>query len=739
MPSPLPDRKTVPLDVIPSELLESVVTSKSYLPSQPGDYAGGLVQIRTRNFPAQRIMKLGLGTSYNTEATFANGLMVGDPGYDFLGLSDASWNLPGGVGDLRVTDANYDVDQLEQLGESFIGQWGPTPGELPVAQSFSLAVGNEASWFGDMPVGYLVAFNQGTDFSNRETVERVLTTSGAADPAVDYAGTTTTRTASVGGMANFSVEPTPRNRLTLSGMYNRSAEDEGRILQGYNLDFSTNQRNTRIRALVQDLLTAQLKGEHELGFLGDTRVAWRSAWSRTSRLEPNTREVLYRQVPDGRYLFDTFVQSGSIFHADLEEVGYGGGLDVDVPFALRGAPATLSFGGTADYKDRDAFARRFRFLPIGTLSEEVRAQEPNQLFTTETIDPLGFQLHEATFPGDNYSADQEILAAYLMADAEILPRLRFVGGARVEQATQTVTPLERFLTTAADLEPASLDNTDLLPGINLVYEATETMNLRLGLSRTLARPQFRELAPFQFTDYAGGYLTIGNPALERTRIRNYDLRWEWFPGLGSLVAVSGFYKEFTDPIETIVLSSTELMRTWVNAAEAVNYGAELEVRAPLGALAAVLEPISVNANVTWVESEVTTGGTVRVFLPFGAGLTDLSYTDTSRPLQGQSPYVANLGLTYGHVAHGTNVTVLYNHFGRRIDTVGGTSLPDIYEEDRGQLDLVLEQAFGRGLSAKVGVKRLLGSEVEFTQDGETVRWYDLGRVLSLSLSWDVGR
>ena len=140
-------------------------------------------------------------------------------------------------------------------------------------------------------------------------------------------------------------------------------------------------------------------------------------------------------------------------------------------------------------------------------------------------------------------------------------------------------------------------------------------------------------------------------------------------------------------------------------------------------------------SISWIPSEAVKG---LAKLPFGAGLTDLSYTDTSRPLQGQSPYVANLGLTYANVAFGTNVTVLYNHFGRRIDTVGGTSLPDIYEEDRGQLDLVLEQAFGRGLAAKVGVKRLLGSEVEFTQDGETVRWYDLGRVLSLSLSWDVG-
>ncbi|MBW3552353.1 MAG: TonB-dependent receptor [Gemmatimonadetes bacterium] len=737
LPSPEQDRKVVPLDIIPSSFLESVVTAKTYSPDQPGDYAGGLVQIRTRNFPARRIVELGLGTSYDTQASFATGLGGGGGGaYDFLAFDDGGRSLPP-LPAQRLTATNYAPGELEVFGEQFIGHWGPRRAQLPVAQSFSVAVGNEASWFdGEVPVGYLIALNQSTDYTNREMVERVLTTSGIDDPAVDYTGTVTTRSARLGGMLNFSVEPTPSNRLTLAAMYNRTADDEGRILQGYNLDFSTNQRNTRIRYLVQDLVSAQLKGEHELGSLGDTRVSWRTAFSRTARYEPNTREVLYRQVPDGRYLFDTFVQSGSVFHSDLDEAGLGGALDVEVPLRLRDLPASLSFGAAADLKERSAYARRFRFLPVGSLTEDIRARDPNQLFTRETIHPLGFQIQEATFPGDNYGADQQIRAVYAMADAEILPRLRLVGGARVEQARQTVSPIDRFLTTAAELESADLNDTDVLPGINLTYSPTEAVNLRLGLSRTVARPQFRELAPFQFTDYAGGYLTIGNPALQRTRIQNYDVRWEWFPGLGSLVAVSGFFKRFEQPIETIVLSSTELMRTWVNAEAALNYGAELEVRAPLGGLGRVLEPVSFNANLTWIESEVNTGGTVRVFLPFGAGLTDLSYTDRSRPLQGQSPYVANLGLSYA--AAGTNVTLLYNRFGRRIDTVGGSSLPDIYEEDRGQLDLVLQQVFGRGFSASLRAKRLLGSDMEFTQDGEIVRSYDLGRVVSLSVSWDLG-
>lgn len=737
--SPETDRKVVPLDIVPSSFLESVVTAKTYSPDQPGDYAGGLVQIRTRNFPTRPIVKLGLGTSYNSTATFASGVGYEGGSYDFLGFDDGTRGLPAVLPDQRITAASYSDVDLERFGEAFVGSWGPTPTTLPPGQNLSLAVGSQLHVLdGTVPIGYLLAVTQSTDHSNRGgVVERVFSSAGAAEPEVDYTGTHTTRSASLGGLLNLSVEPAPLHRLTLEGIYNRTVDDEARVLQGYNHDFGTDQRNTRIRYLAQELLSAQLKGEHEIATPGDTRLGWRGSFSMAGRYEPNTREVLYRQADDGRYLFDTFVQSGSVFHSDLDEIGYGGGADLRVPLRMLGASATLSFGGAADFKDREAYARRFRFLPVGFIPEEVAEREPDDLFTSTTIGPDGFEIREATFSGDNYEASQEVLAGYALLDTRILPRLRLTGGARVERTRQSVTPLSRFTSTGMELPGAELDDTDILPGLNVTYEATESMNLRLGLSRTLARPQFRELAPFQFTDYAGGFLTIGNPALERSRITNYDVRWEWFTDLDGLVAVSGFYKRFEDPIETVVLSSTELIQTWVNAAGATNYGVEVELRTCLGALGETFEPFDLNANLTWLDSEVSTGDSIAVFLPFGAGLRQLSTGDRSRALQGQSPYMLNLGLTYLSPTRGTNITALYNYIGRRIDSVSGASLPDIYEEGRGVLDLVLEHPFSHGLSAKVSARRVLGSDVVFTQGGDVVRSYDTGRVVSLSVSWNI--
>jgi hypothetical protein len=115
----------------------------------------------------------------------------------------------------------------------------------------------------------------------------------------------------------------------------------------------------------------------------------------------------------------------------------------------------------------------------------------------------------------------------------------------------------------------------------------------------------------------------------------------------------------------------------------------------------------------------------------------LAVVPKNRALQGQSPYVANLGLAWASA--GLSASVLFNRFGRRIDAVGGQATPEIYEEARSQLDAVVEFPLRSGWKAKLSANRLLGNEVEFTQGGGTLRSYDVGRSLSLSLGWGVGR
>ena len=740
--SPVPDKKVIPLDIIPSDLLQSIVTSKSYSPDQPGDYAGGLVQLRTRDFPANRILSFSASGGWNSTATFKDGLGYAGGSRDILGFDDGTRDLPASVPrDRQVSPSTFSDQELQAIGRGFQGGWGPTNRSLPPNFGLGASFGDEIDLGGDKRLGFITSLNYSSSQSvRRDLVERVFSTSGVADPEVDYGGEIAERSVGIGGLANVTFQPRASDQIKVAAVYNRLTDDVSRVLTGFNLDSNTNQWNSRVQYLGQSLLNSQIEGEHLLGFLGDATFNWRGAVTRATRYEPSTREVLYREF-GGEFYWDDFIQSGSVFHQDMVDSGWNGGASFKLPFELSGLPASIGLGASTDRKDREAYTRRFRFRPQagGMIDNDVRTLSPDELFGGDHgyIGPDGFEIRESTFRTDNYDAAQTVDAAYIMADFEPISGFRLSGGARVERTQQDVTPRDLWDTGLEPIEGADRESTDVLPAVNATVEVTESMNIRASASRTLARAELRELAPFSFADYAGGFLVIGNPELDRTRITNFDLRWEWFASPQAVVAVSGFYKRFLDPIEVSVLPSSELIKTWVNAEEADNYGVEVEARSDLGFLSEGLSSLAVNGNLTLVESDVTTGSLINVYLP-GTGATELSVVPKNRALQGQSPYVANLGLTWATPA-GASASVLFNRFGRRIDAVGGQSTPEIYEEARSQLDAVLELPLASGWKAKLSANRLLGNEVEFTQGGGTLRSYDVGRSFSLSLSWGSGR
>jgi TonB-dependent receptor len=316
-----------------------------------------------------------------------------------------------------------------------------------------------------------------------------------------------------------------------------------------------------------------------------------------------------------------------------------------------------------------------------------------------------------------------------MLDLAVASGLRLTGGVRLERVNQKVVPYDLFPLGLPPVDSAVLDDADWLPGINATWSPAETHNLRLAFSQTVARPEFREQAPFDFVDYAGGFLQVGNPSLKRTQIRNYDVRWEWFPGLGDLVAVSGFYKSFRHPIEAVVFPSSELIATWDNNDAATVYGAELEVRTDFGFLTEGLQSLTISSNLALIHSSVQTGDSLR--LPNGAAV---AVEPRTRPLQGQSPYTVNLSLSYVHPGAGFTITGLYNRFGPRIDKVGTQVLPDVFEEPRDQLDLVVEQPLGRRANAKVTASNLLDEPAVFTQAGQLVRRWSIGRTFTVGIS-----
>ena len=738
--SPVPDRRVIPLDMFPTDLLESVVTSKGYTPDQPGDHAGGHVELRTRSYPLEREFKVNISSGYNSATTLQDGLRYAGGGLDFLGFDDGTRALPSLIPTDRQVrfGSNFTRADLAGIGQAFQGDWGPTAQTARPPLSASVSLGDESEVFGRR-LGYVASVNWSDSPSTRsDYVERQFVGSNLESfvAEFDYQGQLSTRNVTLGGLLNGSMELATGHELRANLVYSHLSEDQAREFRGFNLDSNTDQLNTRIQFIEQSMFNGQLEGTHLLPWAGESLLDWRAGYTLANRYEPNTREVLYRLAPDGRFLFDNFIQSGSVFHQDLEDAGASGAIDLEVPFTVSGLPSAFKMGGSLQVKDRDVYTRRFRFLPVpgGRINNDIRALSPNQLLAPGHIGTDGFEIAESTFRADNYDGADDRAAAYAMLDMSLGERLRVSAGARFERTKQDVVPFDLAQTAQTPLESADFQSDDILPALNLTFELSPRMNLRGGASRTLARAELRELAPFGFADYAGGANVVGNPNLQLTTIDNLDARWEWFFRPGAVVSVSAFYKGFTNPIEVSILPSTELLKTWVNAPEANNVGLEVEFRSDLEIVAESLENVLLSTNLTLVDSDVTTGDRVLVYLP-GAGTTELGIRGENRALQGQSDYVVNGSLTWETRWDGT-ASVLFNRFGRRIDAVGGLGLPAEFEEARSQLDLVIAHPLGERTGLKFSATRLLGNVVTFKQFGEVLREYDLGRNVSLSFSWE---
>jgi outer membrane receptor protein involved in Fe transport len=275
-----------------------------------------------------------------------------------------------------------------------------------------------------------------------------------------------------------------------------------------------------------------------------------------------------------------------------------------------------------------------------------------------------------------------------------------------------------------------LDSGDVLPALSLVYSLTPATNLRFSASQTLNRPEYRELAPFKYTHVVGGFAVTGNPSLQQAEIVSFDARWEWFPAGGEVVAASIFYKDFTDPIESVVITGAELVESYENVDSAENLGAELEFRRNLAIVSESLSHFDLIANYTWVDSQVTIDD------------AQTAGTNLERPLVGQPDNVLNLILDWTRPQSDTGMRLLYNFVDDKIAFAGFFGLPDVVEEARSSLDFTFTQGLGflgghslHGLSLKFSLTNLLDEERNWTQGGQTYRLYQPGIGTSLSIGY----
>lgn len=751
VPSPDPTRRVVPLDLFPTDIIDSIAVQKSYSASMPAEFGGGTIALRTRGIPFKPVAKVSGTLGFSPSETFQDGLGYGGGTSDWFGYGNGVRRLPD---DLATATQNrnflreqtpvfpqgFTPAQVEQFGESLATRGYDTERQkIGPKAGFGASLGN-AYAFGPEDsynqYGFLFSMRYNSEWNQIDEQRREFRASNQGLVERNRADVNRTiQNIELSGFLSAGLFLGENHQFKATTVFARLTDDETRRSQGE--DDSQQVRNTLLRWIETQLLSQQLSGEHTFVDANNLNFTWTLTGATAKRIEPNTRFYRYDlDSSSNSYVFSRFAESNSQRFGALDDQSKSLDFAFKYPIALEDyGTLELSAGGSATNRDREADLRSFAFNTGGVqgIPESVfRLQDPSMIFTPQNIRPNGFRLFETTRATDNYVADQSLRGYFFQADYNYNDKFRINLGLRRETNDQSV---RTFSISDPNAPPvlSSRDEGDNLPALNATYFFDDKKQLRFGYSETLSRPDFRELSPAPFLDPVQDVDTIGDPNLKTTGLKNYDLRYEQYFSSTESFSVALFYKDFSNPIEKLRIGGgSGFLQQLANADAANIYGLELDVFKGLGFLNGKagglwgidFERFFVSANYSRIKSEISLNPVQAAF-----------QTNLDRPMQGQSPYVSNLQFGYISKDRSKEATLLFNRAGERIAQVGVQTQPDIYEQPFNQLDFTYRQKLWQDWTLRVRARNLLDPNVEFTQGGFTTREYKVGRELSFSLEW----
>lgn len=730
VPSPDPTRRVVPMDLFPTNILESVLVQKTYSPDRQAEFAGGTVELRTRGIPDAFFFNLNLQAGINDRTTFQDGLNYKGGGADFTSYDDGARAMPDSLSDV-INNGNLQPAsafnpngvtpaQLEKIGENLSGVWDVNRNKRGPDSGFQASMGDSIS-FGDFRLGYIAAAGWKQEFRNQNELNREFASARLIETQ-NLDVLRSLREIAVTGYAATELEYKDAHRLFAKTMFLRQSIDEARISEGFVDAETTDIRRTRLRFFSNQLLMNQFGGEHRFDWLKDFSINWLYTDSTANRDEPKTRDYRYDlSQQTGNYIFSQRADSNVMTYADLIDKDQSWRVDGKLPLQLTpNHKLTLSSGFISQHKSRDASSQRFSYFRFGPdASNTAITSQPSveSILQPQYIGANGFQLRDVTRKSDQYTASQNLLAYYGKLDLMSFDRVNITGGLRWEDNDQRVNTFLRSLPTTAQL-----NRIDMLPSVVATFFLTDKQQIRAGFSQTLSRPDFRELSSAPFFDMNTNQETVGNPELKQTAITNWDLRWEYYLSPTENIFAGFFWKDLTKPIELVAQPGTGALNTYQNADKAHVYGFEWEILKKLDFVHPGLKNFYVGGNYTWSQSNVEL-----------TAQNLIAQTTNNRPLQGHSEHIMNFQVGYDNPQWKTQATLLYNVSSKRIMAAGVQTAPDKYEQPMHQLDFVVSQNVYKGLSAQFSAQNLLDDDIRITQGDEIARQFRRGRFFNLSV------
>ena len=742
-------------------MLDNLIIIKSATPDLPGDFAGGIIQINTKSIPEQNEQTISVSAGYNTLATFREFKTYSGGKYDFIGMDDGSRGIPSGLASTEQFTEGLTNTEKAENAKLMSSSWKIISKKASPNLALQYSIARTGKLFG-REIGNILAVTYNNSYSSYEEMRRDYEEqSTGIVKRMELADTIYSQAILASAMWNLTYKLNNNNKISFKNIYSVNSDDKV-TLRGGAKEWDQPEKywqKSSLRWFTQNnLLSSQLNGSHLLPKTG-IKINWTGGYSDIERKIPNMRRMVYEKVAateeDESAQYAAIVQTsgtiptaaGNMFFSKTFESIYSFGYDAAFPFAIAKIKSDLKIGGYHQLRDRQFSARslgfsRYRQGSAVRFDSELLLLPEDEIFRPENMGVIdkpgpyngGFKLDEATKTSDSYTAASLLHAGFIMLDTKPFEKLRLIGGARIESYNQKLETTIAGADTALQIDTTV---TDILPSANIIFALTEKINIRASYYKTVSRPEFRELAPFLFYDFITDFAISGNQFLRRSSINNYDLRFEWYPGAGQFISVSGFYKEFTDPIEQASRPDATRELYFVNVPKATNIGVELEYRVKLSSLfnadsSEVLNATTLFANFAYIKSKVDVSHVI------GAVAAE-------RPLQGQSPVIINAGVQYIG-ASGTSVSASYNFVGKRIFIVGNQNEPDYWENPRHIIDLQISQRIIKNLDAKVNIRDLLAQPSYFYQDVNKSNKFEssddnimisrkYGQTISLSLSY----
>jgi outer membrane receptor protein involved in Fe transport len=757
LPSPEPLRRAVPLDLFPTDVVASSLVQKTYSPNFTGEFGGGVINLTTLAIPKTPFFSVNLGTSADTETT-------GHLAYTHHGGGDSDW-FGFDRGDRRpppalrsffasgerlssgAVDTGGIAKQLVNADNGLVQRSSGSPA------NFSGTLNGGTSWLlGESELGIVATAGVSNKWRTNDNLEQ---SPGSADLSVidkDYHRITTGNSAVTNGLLGVGYQFGNGNRLRWTNLYIHDTLKRTSLAEGH-------QNNQRPGAdyleqstgwYERQLLTTQLTGEFKLD---PVTLGARASYSKSKREAPFELDIGYVRTnlptETGSY-FVNRLDNGNTGYArvtfsDLDEELKSAGLDVTTKVLSR---LTLTVGYDFTNTERDSKRREFQIVAPSTFPNGAALLRPDVLLSAQVIDTFGIGLIETTETDPAFTARLRTNAGYLQLKSDVTDTVELTFGARYERGEQEVRPLQMFNVLTNSGASTSLEESYVLPAATLTYRFREDMQVRLNASKTIARPQFRELMFQGYFDPDTNRQYFGNPLLVDSELVNAEARYEWYIAPEQRLSVAGFYKKIDRPIEAYTgFNDNTPVTSYANAPEATLYGTELEAskyfdldRAGDGGFLASRRAVLIgNYTYTTSDIKVDANDSVRIFGT--ATQSAMNYFRDGSRLTGQSDHLVNLQLGLEDVGRLSQQTILLSYASDRVTSRGAGGLPDIHESPGMRVDFVAREGFSlfsHDMEAKLEVRNLFGRGFrELQQRGGNIVYYnryDVGTTFSASVT-----